>query len=181
MRKFVFCVSLAAVILLAEGEIHAQNSLSKANSCQPSAEEILSVIKSAYGLSPGSEAVLIAGEIQTLLLRIPEKRLSATRPSEPFTATKILAMLGGALKTAKHPFYLIRKSGGGEAETVSEVDLREIKKGRAIDLEVKNGDVIFVPRGCVGGKLMPPAKTPNRNFIPGTDYPINAPGRRAAD
>ncbi len=64
MRKVILSVLFATLILFDKSEVHAQESLTKDKSCQPSAEEILSVIKSVYNLSPLPEGVLIAGEEQ---------------------------------------------------------------------------------------------------------------------
>jgi len=66
MKKVIISVLFTIVILLGKGEIHAQTSLPKDNFCQPSAEEILSVIESVYNRSTFPKGVLIAGEVKAI-------------------------------------------------------------------------------------------------------------------
>ena len=162
MRKLIFSVLLAAIILLGNEEIQAQKSLPKEDYCQPSAEEILSVIKSTYNLSPTSEGVVIAGEIQTLHIR---------EAKEPLTLTQVIASAGGVLKTASDLVYLIRLSNEDESKSKQEIKLSDIKRGLIKDVILERGDVVFMPRGCVDGKLLPPTKSP-RVITTLTDSPI---------
>lgn len=169
-----------AVILLNKSEINAQISLPEDNFCQPSAEEILSVIKSAYDLSPTSEGVIIAGEIRTSRLIIEKSPVLTTRPYEPLLLTQILAASGGTFRTAKHPFYLIRESVEEKTKIKLEIDLRHIKQGRVKDIAIEKGDVIYISRGCIYGKLLPPTKPTNPREPIWTDYPNGFPNQRIA-
>ncbi len=163
MSKVIICVLLTILVFLGRGEVYAQTSLAKENPCQPSAEEILSVIKFVYKWSPSPKKVLITGEVRTIgYLHIPE---------EPLSLIQVVAMIGGVLKTARGPVYLIRQSSEDKTKSKLEIDLIGIKQGREKDVILEKGDVIFVPRGCVDGKLLPP---------PGTDFPIRVPNKRIA-
>ena len=180
MRKVILSVLFATLILFDKSEVHAQESLTKDKSCQPSAEEILSVIKSVYNLSPLPEGVLIAGEVWTGHIRGTKEVLSLPQTSEWLSLTQTLATIGGVLKTANHTLYLIRQSAEDKTKIKLEIDLREIKQGRAKDVWLEKGDVVFVSRGCVDGKLLPPLKPVYRRMPPGVDYPINIPNKRNA-
>ncbi|MEJ7700875.1 MAG: hypothetical protein WKF71_14685 [Pyrinomonadaceae bacterium] len=94
--------------------------------------------------------------------------------------TQTLATIGGVLKTANHPLYLIRQSAEDKTKIKLEIDLREIKQGRAKDVWLEKGDVVFVSRGCVDGKLLPPLKPVYRRMPPGVDYPISIPNKKNA-
>src|SRR4051812_48049096 len=114
MRKVILSVLFAIVIVLAKVEVYAQTSLPKETTCQPSADEILLVIKSVYNLSPNAETLLIAGETRTTQLRISDLPVSLTRAT---------AAVGGTFKTANHPFYLIRQSAQEQTKTILQFDL----------------------------------------------------------
>jgi len=75
---------------------------------------------------------------------------------------------------------LIRQSAEDKTKIKLEIDLREIKQGRAKDVWLEKGDVVFVSRGCVDGKLLPPLKPVYRRIPSGVDYPINIPNKRNA-
>jgi hypothetical protein len=167
MRKIVLSILFTIIIFLGKGNVQAQLYLPEANPCDVSAEEILSVIKSVYNLSPISEEVLIAGEIRTGYLRVPK---------EPLSVIQAFAMVGYSLKTASFRFYLIRQTEGKANKL--EIDLRDIKKGRAKDVILEKGDVIFVPRGYVDGKLLQPSEPVYLRVPRGTDYPIKVPDNR---
>lgn len=169
MRKLILGILFTILILLGKVEVYSQTFLPKENSCQPSAEEILSVIKNAYNLSPVSDGVLIAGEIRTGHILTSKVELSL------FQA---IAIVGGVLKTAKQPVYLIRQAADDKTKIRLEIDLRDIKQGRAKDRMLEKGDTVFVLRGCVDGKLLPPKGPIYLRRPAGTDYPINTPNKR---
>jgi hypothetical protein len=102
--------------------------------------------------------VLIAGEVWTGHIRGTKEVLSLPQTSEWLSLTQTLATIGGVLKTANHTLYLIRQSAEDKTKIKLEIDLREIKQGRAKDVWLEKGDVVFVSRGCVDGKLLTAAK-----------------------
>lgn len=174
MKKLILSALFALVVLLSKVEVSAQTSLPEQNTCQPPAEEILSVIKSVYSASPNTESVLIAGEV----------RAGATRLwlcERPLTLRLAIAVSGGVLKSASQPYYLIRRSAEDKTKTILEVSLSDIKRGLAKDMKLERGDVIFVSRGCLDGKLLQPT---NPEFLPDIprwrDYPIGVPKKRVA-
>lgn len=153
--------------MLGNGKINGQQALSKANICQPATEEILSLIKSTYNLPPNRKGVLVAGEVRaTNQLQLTEK---------PITLTQALAMSGGILQTAKSRIFLIRQSTADAAKVKIEISLNDFRNGLDEDIQLKEGDVLFVPRGGVAGKLIPPPSNPaNSSLIKLTDSPINS-------
>lgn len=150
MKKLIIIGLFAIVIFAGTGEICAQSSAPTNTPCQPSAEEVLSLIKSAFNLSPVSDAVLVAGEVPAggQHLRVSENLI---------TLTQGIAMAGGILKTGSGLIYVIRGSAEGEKKTKLEISYKDIKQGRTKDLIVERGEVIFVPRGCSKGKLLKPS------------------------
>ena len=124
----------------------AQQSPPKETPCQQSAIEILSEIDAVYDLSATFDKVLVAGEVYAPQLLANEKQLSLTQA---------LAIVGGFSRTAHRSVYLLRQPTDGEAQTLLEFDLKEIKMGRIKDPLLKNGDVVFVPRRCSHRKTMP--------------------------
>jgi len=145
--------------------IYAQQSSPKEICCQQSAEEILSEIDTVYDLSPASDKVLVAGEVYAPQLLASEKNLSLTQA---------LAMVGGFSKFARLSVYLLRQAIDGEARTVMEIDLRQIKTGQTKDILLENGDVVFVPRRCANGKPVPLTNTPKK-VLPLVDAMIRLP------
>jgi len=124
----------------------AQQSPLKETPCKQSAKEILSEIETVYNLFPVPDKILVAGEVYVSQLLTNEKTLSLSQS---------LAMVGGFSRTARRSVYLLRQATNGEARTVLEIDFREIKAGRTKDLLLENGDVVFVPRRCSNGKIVP--------------------------
>ena len=64
MKKAFLAVLITLIVFVAETEVYAQTPLPRQNACKPSAEEILSLIKTAYNISPETESVLVTGEVQ---------------------------------------------------------------------------------------------------------------------
>lgn len=131
--------------------VYAQQSSPKETLCQQSAKEILSEIETLYELFPASDKVLVAGEVYAAQLLANGKQLSLTQA---------LATVGGLSRNARRSIYLLRQTADSEEQTVLEIDLREIKTGRTKDLLLENGDVVFVPRRCPNGKIVPFTDTP---------------------
>ncbi len=158
------------------GVVQAQQSSPKATPCQQLAKEILSEIDIVYDLSLASDKVLVAGEVYESQLLANEKQLSLTQS---------LAIVGGLSRNARRSVYLLRQIVDGEARTVLEIDLREIKMGRTKDLLLKNGDVVFVPRRCSNGKIVPftdnPDKTTGLIDTPVRLYEVSFPEKRPKD
>lgn len=100
MRKPIFTLLFTLAILLGNGDVRAQTTLSKQKSCQPSTDEILSLIKSAFDAAPIVEKVLIAGEVKggAQYLSIPEE--------QPLTLAMAIAMMGGMRKEGRSTFNL---------------------------------------------------------------------------
>lgn len=169
IKHFVIVISvLLAIGFNGQVEIRAQKSSVKENSCQQSAEEILSLIKSVYNFSPHPEKVLVAGEFKiTNHVELPEN---------PLTLTQVIAMFGGVLKTSNGSVYLIREFGGNNAKTKLEINLNDIKQGRVKDVFLEKGDVVFAPRVCSDGKILPPTKKPIT--LPFTNEPIRVLDKR---
>lgn len=174
MREIIFSVLLALIVFSSKGEVRGQESLPKDNSCQPSAEEILFLVKSTYNLVPNAEGVIVAGEVYlTTNISLKEEPNLSLQPYKPLWTAQLVAMVGGFSKNAEHPFYLIRESSEEKTKIKQEIDLREIKAGRAKDVQVEKGDVIFVGRGCSDGRLLPTKKRKEQKAKGGlTDSPI---------
>ncbi len=152
--KLCSIVMISLIFVFGRLEIaYAQQSLPKGICCEQSAEEILSEIDSVYDLSPAPDKVLVAGEVYAPQLLANEKKLSLTQA---------LAMVGGFSKIARLSVYLLRQAIDGEARTVMEIDLRQIKTGQTKDILLENGDVVFVPRRCINGKPAPLTDTPKK-------------------
>ena len=72
-------------------------------------------------------------------------------PGEKLTIMRVLTMAGWFAEYPKSSAVrLLRESGdpeaGGKVECI-QVDIRNVKRGRAEDIEVKPGDMIYVPEG----------------------------------
>jgi hypothetical protein len=155
MKKVILSILIASVIVLGESEIYAQTSLTKSTPCHQSAKEILSEISTVYDLSPASDKVLIAGEVRGSLFLAREK---------PYWLTEAIAIVGGVSSIAGNSVYLLRHTADSETQTVLEVNINEIKTGRAKDHLLENGDVVFVPKRCSSGKAMPFTDAPKKIF-----------------
>ena len=153
VKNYSIKMLIGVVILLGNlVAAYSQAPAPKVNSCEPPAEEILLIVKSVYGLTPSPKNVWIAGEIQGGwgVLRLPKEQLSLHQ---------VIAQLGGVLRTASGSIYIIRQPHESQTKSKLEVDLKEIKQGLAKDVKLKNGDLVFVARGCAGGKLLRPTTT----------------------
>jgi hypothetical protein len=174
MKKAILAVLITLIILAVETEVYAQTPLAKQNVCQPSAEEILSLIKTAYSISPETESVLVAGEVQA----VQKLRHSNERQ---LTISLALAMAGRSIRTVSKPIYVIRPSNENQSETVIEIKADDILTGLGKDVELEIGDVVFVSKGCVKGKLLHPTKP---KYLPGEprhkDYLSPTPDKRNA-
>jgi len=74
----------------------------------------------------------------------------------PITVLKILAMAEGVNPTASlHKAKIIRKGEYGPTEVP--IDLKEILAGKAPDVTLQAGDILFVPRSS--SKSAPPQTT----------------------
>jgi hypothetical protein len=159
MRNVILSVLFVIVILFSKVEVYTQTALAKEKSCQPSTEEILSLIKSAFNALPNDEKVLVAGELKagSTYLHIPEGR--------PLTLNMAIAMMGGLKKEGPRLIYVIRQSANDETRNKLEFNYDNIKKGRTKDLVLEKGDVVFVPRGCSDGKLLQPKTQMNQYLV----------------
>lgn len=138
---------------------------------QPSSKELLSIIKSIYNLSPFNEGTLIVGEIK---IGCWKYRLS----DNPLLLDRALVQLGWVIKPERLPFYLIRQSSDEKAKLLLEIGLRKNKQLLSSQVILEKGYVVFVPRGCVDGKLLP-TKVEFPGFQPrGNDYPIHRTKKR---
>lgn len=150
MKKVLVSVLFIIVILSGKGEVNAQTILPDNRFCQPSAEEVLAVIESAYKWSAFPKGVLIAGEVRAI------KDLRLYEDQQPMFLTEALAMMGGVWKSANGSVYLIQQSLEDKTKSKLEIKLKEIKQGRINDLVLQAGDIIFVARGCSDEKLLMP-------------------------
>lgn len=151
MKKIILGVIFALFVLITETEVYAQTFSSKKKSCQPSAQEILSLIKTVYNLPPKAESVLIAGEVHSImeLRHYQERRL---------TISLALAVTGRSIRTVNQPVYVIRWSNVDQTKTLLEINIADTLKGLVKDFELEMGDVVFVSKGCSDGKLLPPTE-----------------------
>lgn len=171
MTKIKICSSLVLLLFFFSSDAVKTQAQKQDNFCQPTIEEILFAINPVKDWNPSFDGVLIAGELKSMaILGNYEKSLSITQA---------IAMLGGTLRTAQQPIYLIRQSTDKKRNKI-EVDLNKIKKGDAEDIKLQKGDILFVSRGCENGKLLPATKPtlpflqPNPDL---TDSPITRKDR----
>lgn len=158
--KICSLLFLGLVLLSGKISVYAQNTIPKQISCEPTAEEILSIIKSVYDYSPNSERILIVGEVRSPSFLIPSKY--------QVSLTQTIATVGGTLKSAGKSVYVVRLTDRNKNKF--NLNLTAIKKGEIKDFLLEKGDVVFVPRICVNGKMLSPIKF-YRNS-PGVDSPI---------
>lgn len=135
--------------------------------CQPTADEIMRFINLPQPWDFRSEKILIVGEIKgPQILKLSKESL----------LTSVIAMTGGVSKTAKQPLYLVRHSAETNAIKIINADINEIKRGNTENIILKQGDLVYVSRGCVDGKLLPPTEPINLSRQPSPsllDAPIN--------
>lgn len=165
----IFLLSIFSLIFFgANLDIQGQNA---ANPCQPTAEDILSATNPVKNWNPSFDGILAVGELKST-----GNTLSA---KEPLSLTQVIAMVGGILKTAQSPIYLIRQSENGTRNKI-EIDINKIKRGQEKDINLRKGDILFVSRGCTNGKLLPATKKilPFLQLNPGlVDSPITRKDR----
>jgi hypothetical protein len=176
MKKLILRILFITAIVSGTSAVRAQTLQTRNLSCQPTAEEILSIVKTVYNWAPSADGVLLTGELSvTGELEMSEKQLSLTR---------LLAMIGGVSKTSNGTIYVIRQTGKNGTNIKFEIDLNAVKQGRASDLMLEKGDLVFAPRNCANGKLMMPSKPANplkllkQKSPPGTDVPKNMNNKR---
>jgi protein involved in polysaccharide export with SLBB domain len=94
------------------------------------------------------------------------------RDTGPTTVLKVLAMAGGANPTASlHKAKIIRKDENGPIEVL--INLQEILAGKAPDVTLQAGDILFVP--CSSSKSAT-RKPPNEIFYDVPPYdPLQGP------
>lgn len=149
MRGIRICASLL-LSLFFFNEVTVKAQTQKQDSfCQPNIEEILYTINPVKDWNPAFDEILVGGEIRTSAI--------FKSPDEPLSLSKAIAMLGGLLKTAQQPIYLIRSSADKNRSKI-DVDFNKIRKGESEDVSLKKGDIVFVSRGCANGKLLPTTK-----------------------
>jgi hypothetical protein len=156
MKKAFLAVLVTLIVFVAETEVYAQIPLPRQIACKPSAEEILSLIKTAYNISPETESVLVTGESQG----VQKLRLSNERQ---LTISLALAITGRSIRTISKPIYVIRPSNDEQSQTVLEIKAGDVLTGLIKDVKLEMGDVVFVSMGCTDGKLLQPTK---RKYLP---------------
>lgn len=149
MKNTIIRVFFIIVMLSSVNEIYAQNLLTEKKSCRPSAEEILSIIKTTFGASPPSNGVLIAGEIGG-------RRFGFSDFAKPLHFTHAIKWIGGIKKTGSGLIYVIRQIDKDKPMSLVETDIKIENQKYPKDLLLENGDVVFVPRPCRGGEFLPP-------------------------
>lgn len=134
-----------------------------------STEGILFELNVTEAWPVASDQVLVTGNVwspQPLKLRIS------------ITVTMALAMVGGVREGSSRRIHLIKQSSDHEPKIETVIDLGNMMKGRAPDVKLSGGEIVYVSESCAPAKPNRPID-PVRIITPSVAEKPAQPKRRA--